>query len=433
MKTLTIALKDLTRSFRSKFALVFMFAVPLLVTGMFYLMFGNNAAASASGVAQAPRASGAAQAVSVAVANLDQGESTPTQGLAAYSAGSSAQSLGQVVVGTLQSPALAGILQVSLAPDAASARQAVESQQAAVAVIIPAGFSAGFADPHGQATVQLYQGSASQAAETVKAILGQVLDRLAGARIAASLALANSGGSAGPAAITAAVQHYAASPAMQDSSGALLDVHAVGKTAAANPMGQMLAQIMGGMLILFAFFNGGSSCESILREDEAGTLARLFSTPTRRASVLGGKFLAVGLTVLVQVGLLLAAASLVFGIRWGALLPLALSALGIVACAAAFGIFLTSLLKSTRQGGVVYGGLMTITGMLGMMTVFTGGQGGLVGTLSLLVPQGWALRGLSLSQSGASLGEVALNFAVLLALSLAFFAIGVLRFQKRYA
>jgi len=137
--------------------------------------------------------------------------------------------------------------------------------------------------------------------------------------------------------------------------------------------------------------------------------------------------------VLVQVGLLLVAASLAFGIRWGDLLPVALSALGIVACAAAFGIFITSLLKNTRQGGVVYGGLMTITGMLGMMTIFTGGGGGVVGTISLLVPQGWALRGLSLSLGGASLGEVALNLLILLALSLAFFTIGVLRFQKRYA
>ncbi len=423
MKTLTIALKDLTRSFRSGFALVFMFVVPLLVTGMFYLMFGNTAAKAE------------AVAVSVAVANLDQGDGSLAQGLAAYSPGASAQSLGQMVVQAMQqNPALAGVLQVSLVPDADSARRAVDSKQVGAAIIIPADFSANFANPQGRATLQLYRGeaspAASQAAGTVQAVLEPLLDGLAGARIAASAAGAND-----PAVVAQVVQQYATSPAMQDSTGALLDLRAVGKPApAGNPVGQMLAPIMGGMMILFAFFNGGSSCESLLREDEAGTLARLFSTPTRRSSILGGKFLAVGLTVLVQVGLLLVAASLAFGIHWGELLSVALSALGIVACAAAFGIFITSLLKSTRQGGVVYGGLMTITGMLGMMTIFTGGgQGGVVGTLSLLVPQGWALRGLSLSMGGASLGEVALNFAVLITLSLAFFTIGVLRFQKRYA
>ena len=43
MKAIDIAIKDLRRSFRSVFAVVFMFGVPLLVTGMFYLMFGNIA------------------------------------------------------------------------------------------------------------------------------------------------------------------------------------------------------------------------------------------------------------------------------------------------------------------------------------------------------------------------------------------------------
>ena len=41
MKIIDIALKDLTRSMRSTFAILFMFGVPLLVTGMFYFMFGN--------------------------------------------------------------------------------------------------------------------------------------------------------------------------------------------------------------------------------------------------------------------------------------------------------------------------------------------------------------------------------------------------------
>ncbi len=432
MKTLTIALKDLTRSFRSMFLLAFMFAVPLMMAGVFYLMFGNTAqTASGSGAAPA--------AVKVIVANLDRGDPALAEGLAVFPGGAGMQSLGQMITQTLQNPSLNGLLQVSLSPDAASARQAVESKQADAAVIIPAQFSASYVGAEGGAAIQLYQDPASiQASAVLKAVLGQALDGLSGARIAINVALASGGsGNTDPAVVGEVVQSYTASVAATDPAAALLDVTSAAKSAppaAANPMGQMLAPIMGGMLILFAFFTGGASCESILREDEAGTLARIFTTPTRRSSILGGKLLAVGLTVLVQVALLLVAASLIFGIRWGDLLPVALSALGIIACAAAFGIFITSLLKSTRQGGVVYGGLITITGMLGMMTVFTGGgQGGVVSTMSLLVPQGWAVRGLTLAYQGAALGDVALNLLVLLGLSLAFFAIGVLRFQKRYA
>ena len=46
MKAFDIAIKDMTRSFRSAFALVFMFGVPLLMTGMFYFMFGGTAKSS---------------------------------------------------------------------------------------------------------------------------------------------------------------------------------------------------------------------------------------------------------------------------------------------------------------------------------------------------------------------------------------------------
>jgi len=63
MKAIDIALKDLTRSFRSAFAVIFMFGVPLLVTGMFYLMFGNIAR---GGEFDLPK-------TKVIIANLDAG------------------------------------------------------------------------------------------------------------------------------------------------------------------------------------------------------------------------------------------------------------------------------------------------------------------------------------------------------------------------
>ena len=192
---------------------------------------------------------------------------------------------------------------------------------------------------------------------------------------------------------------------------------------------------MGGMMIFFAFFTGGSTAQTILQEDEDGTLPRLFTTPTRLSAILGGKFLAVGLTVLVQVTVLLLVANLIFRIQWGSLLSISLTAVGIVACAASFGIFLTSLLKSTKQGGIVYGGLLTVTGMVGMMSIFTGNtQTPTSGSIiPLLMPQGWAVRGLLLSMNNSAIGEVLLTLVVLLALSLVFFIIGMLRFQKRYA
>jgi hypothetical protein len=41
MKSIDIALKDMLQSFRSLFAVMFMFVIPILMTGMFSLMFGS--------------------------------------------------------------------------------------------------------------------------------------------------------------------------------------------------------------------------------------------------------------------------------------------------------------------------------------------------------------------------------------------------------
>ena len=184
-------------------------------------------------------------------------------------------------------------------------------------------------------------------------------------------------------------------------------------------------------MIFFAFFTGCTTAQGILREHENGTLARLFTTPTALSSILGGKFVAVGLTVLVQVSVLLAAGRLLFGIQWGSLASVAMAALGIMICAATFGIFATSLLKNNRQAGMVFGGLLTVTGMLGMMGIFTGS--GNIPLVSLFTPQGWAMRGLMLAMNGAAAGEAALNLLALLGLSLVFFTTGLLRYQKRFA
>jgi len=91
--------------------------------------------------------------------------------------------------------------------------------------------------------------------------------------------------------------------------------------------------------------------------------------------------------------------------------------------------------KTMRQGGLIYGGLVTVTGMLGMMSVFSGsipGGGSASSLVPLLVPQGWAVRGLLLAMNGAATSEVALNALALLGWAVVLFALGALRFQKRF-
>jgi ABC-type multidrug transport system permease subunit len=127
---------------------------------------------------------------------------------------------------------------------------------------------------------------------------------------------------------------------------------------------------------------------------------------------------------------------LIFQIDWGEPSAIALAALGIVFIASAFGILLNSFMKSTKQGGTVFGGILTMTGMLGMISIFalnSPAAAQLGETVSLLVPQGWAIRGVMQAMNDAHLSEVMLTLLVMLVLSAAFFIVGVWRFNKRYA
>jgi ABC-2 type transport system permease protein len=233
------------------------------------------------------------------------------------------------------------------------------------------------------------------------------------------------------------VAQYIASVPAGDKTSAMLDLHIPASSKpASNVLSLIVSFIMGGMTIFYAFFTGTSTAQSILHEDEDGTLARLFTTPTTQAAVLGGKFLAVGLTVVVQMTVLLILGKLIFGIQWGSLLPLVYVTIATVLAASTFGIFVMSFLKSTRQAGGVMGGVLTVTGMLGMIKIFTIGSGSSpawADTASMFVPQGWAVRGLSQVMNAASMNEVLLTCLVLVGMSVVFFLIGVLRFQKRFA
>jgi ABC-2 type transport system permease protein len=195
-----------------------------------------------------------------------------------------------------------------------------------------------------------------------------------------------------------------------------------------------IGAIMIAMTIFFAFFMGANSAESIIREDEEGTLERLFTTPTAQAIILGGKFTAVVLTLIVQVVVLLLASGLIFGIRWGRPLTVVLVTTGLIVVAAGFGVMLMSFVKNTRQTGPVMGGVLTLTGMLGGL--FTSGVPNIpevFDTVRLAMPQGWAMYAWELALQGEGVSQVLGPVAVTLGLGALFFGIGVILFRKRFA
>ena len=352
--------------------------------------------------------------------------------------------MGDLVVNILQSDDLADLIEVSFAPDPVAARAAIDSQQAQVAIVIPENFSKEFADVYGKATIEFYQDpTLTIGPDIIRAIMNRFMDGMSGVKIAIKVFLKDAAPEEQMLTGQLVQDYLDVSLAEADDVEAeLLDVRTPSTAEPSdaeksdNLLLSIVSPIMGGMMIFYAFFTGASTAQSILKEDEERTLPRIFTTPTSQATILSGKLLSVFLTVSVQVAVLLLAARLIFKIHWGDTLSVTLMAIGIIFSASSFGVFVNSFLKNTKQSGVLFGGVLTVTGMLGMISIFAIGSPAaseLGNTVSLLVPQGWAVRGLMQSMNGDPITGLLVNTLILLVWSAVFFVIGVWRFNKRYA
>jgi ABC-2 type transport system permease protein len=261
------------------------------------------------------------------------------------------------------------------------------------------------------------------------------LDSADGARIAVEVAgaqAAEEGRSLDGASAQRIAQGYLA--AAGDTRGTVDIRQPASGQRSGNEFAAMMKAIMVSMMVFFVFYTGANAAQSLVREREDGTLARLSTTPASPTTVLAGKTLAIGLTILVQVVVLLAVSAALFGIRWGDPLRMLVAFAGMLLAATGFGIMLVSFCRTSQQVGPVLGAGLTITGMLGgLFSNFVPGMPASLQTASLAMPQGWAARLWSLALAGAGAADLALPALVLAAMGVVFFLIGAAVHRRRLA
>ena len=139
-------------------------------------------------------------------------------------------------------------------------------------------------------------------------------------------------------------------------------------------------------------------------------------------------------TVAVQAALLIVASTLLFGLRWGQAGSSLLAFLGTVVATSGFGVMLASFIKTTRQGGPVLGGGLSVAGMLGgLFTQAVPNMPAAFNRIALVLPQGWVIRGWNLAIAGRPASDLLVPFGVMLAWGVVCFLIGVLVFRRRFA
>jgi ABC-2 type transport system permease protein len=421
MKILDIALKDLVRFFRSLFAIGMMFIVPLIITGLIYFAFGGVS----SGNADLP-------VTNVVIVNLDK---PPAGG----------PDFGQTVIDMFNDPSVSSWLVASTSPDEATARQMVDTQKAGVAIILPVNFSESMLTGNTQANVLIVQDpTLTVGPMVVKNMLVSLLDGTTAVRIALETAAARSaaqGSPADPAALSSMATSFQQwfvdfqRTLYHSEDAAVINLPPnAGGSASTTDFQRILVLILAGQMVFFSFYTGAYSMMSILTEQEEGTLARQFTTPTSGATILGGKFLAVLLMVIIQAIVMLLAGKFLFHVDWGQPLSILLAVIGQVVASTSLGVFLISFVKDSKQAGTVLGGGLAAMGMLGgLFTVAVPSMPKIFDTVGLFTPHGWVIKAWKASISGAPIGDLLTPIAILLVVGIIMFVTGTVMFRKRFA
>jgi len=426
MKIIDIAFKDLTRSFRSIFAVGMMVIAPLLLTGLIYMAFGGM---SGGDVSMTP--------ISVGVVNADQ---LPADSVIDAPIGDNIRSM-------FFDESVKSWITASDYPDEASARAAVDQQEIGVAIIIPQNFTEQYLSGENDTPVLIVSDpTLSIGPAVVEDMVTMMVDGVGGGGIAIQTVMERqqaNGIEPDPAQIPSWIQRYGdwyrefQRDLFHHPDKAVLVVAApsAGENETTDPIQKMMGLTMAGQMIFFAFFTGAYSMMSILNESEEGTLARLFTTPTNRTSILTGKFVAVFITVILQGLVLMIAGHYAFGINWGEPAGIAIALLGQVIAATGLGVLLISFVKNTRQGGPVLGGGLTTLGMLGGLFTanMPNAMPAAMNTIANFTPQGWVLKSWRMVLDGQSAGDLMVPFMVMTVMGIIMFAIGAMMFKRRFA
>jgi len=414
-----------------------MLVAPLLVTGAIGAAFGSGEGfeieATRTVVVDQDRGAGA-------------GHPASTDASADGGAGAGFPAAGAAIRAALGSPELADLVDLTTSPDPQSARAAVDAGVADVAVVIPPDLSEalwggspfGDGEP-GPATIQIYKdASRTVGPGIVAAVVEQVVRTCQGAVAAARSAVAATAahGLDDPAALGALASAAASDFLTRAQSDPGLSLRArppsvstTGPERAPN----VAAQVLIGMMVFFTLFGASVPARSVLDEHRAGTLPRLFTTATPRSLILGGKYIAVFVVVLLQSIILLIAGLLLYGAHWGAFGPVAVLTVCGAVVAASLGLVTVSFAKTPGQAGAVSSVIFVFLGLVSGSFTGTADLGQVYSVLRRISPLGWLLEAWDNIMFGGSFSDIVLPVLVVLAFSLVFFALATFFFRRRYA
>lgn len=412
-KIFLIGIKDLRLMFRDRAALILMLLAPFVLTLGLGFVTGRLGSSVSSGIEDIP----------VVIVNLDQ------------------QQLGNALVNTFQSEDLKDLVSPTLESNYETAKQKVDDNQVAAAILVPAGFTESIIPskerPVSTETVaiELYSNPSSPtSAGVVKTILEGFLSQVETGRVSGVVAveqllangliqqdqIAQVGGQIG--------SQMAAE--MQSGSNSSIKIQSLTGNGGSNNI-DMLAILAPGMALMFLMYTVTNGGRSLLIEKNQGTLPRLIITPTRTGEVLAGKVFGIFLTGFLQMLILIGATSLLFHLQWGDPLALLVLSAAAVIGATGWGMLLTAVARTPGQVSSIGSAIMLIFGMVGGSFFSMDNFPRWVQSIAHITPNAWGMDGFTNLALGGTLASITTPVLSLLAMGTSLFIIAVILINKR--
>ncbi len=188
-----------------------------------------------------------------------------------------------------------------------------------------------------------------------------------------------------------------------------------------------------GFTIMFIMFMVVSGATTLLEERQKKTLGRLLTSPTKKASIVGGKILGVFIIGGIQAAILILVGGFVFKVDWGyAPLPLVVLMAVFIFCMAAMGILVSALARTLAQANSITPVIIISLAMLGGCYWPVEITPPFMQTIAKVIPTGWMMKGLTdLMVRHRGWDAVLLPSLVILGFGIVFITIGLvfLRFE----
>jgi ABC-2 type transport system permease protein len=352
------------------------------------------------------------------------------------------EQLGDALADVFSSEDLADLMEPTASSDPEAARRLIDDDQAAAAVIIPEGFTQSIIPTEGTmfdpnyvqpepVKIEVYTNpSRPTSAGVVKAIVDEFLSRVEEGRTSGMTSIVQlmTSGLLNPQNAESEARELFQNVEQSEATAITLRNNQEGAEAIEF---DILAYMAPGMALLFLMYTVSHGGRSILAERSQGTLPRMLVSPTNTSQILGGKILGIFFTGVAQVGILILASSVFFGVKWGDAAGLTLLILATVFGATGWGMLITALARTPAQVGSIGSAIMLIFGILGGSFISLDQMHPLVQTFSKITPNAWGLDGFTTLALGGTLPNLMEPITALLIMGTLLFVIAVVLLNRQ--